>query len=101
MSREFLCCSCGLLFWEESPDYKEKFNYSYECPNCKINFDKNQSYIITDDGRPSVMACDTTGFAYFTYNHKEIFEEMKLWTTQEYSPDFALEVYRKQNVEIK
>jgi hypothetical protein len=82
--REFYCHDCGLFFWEET----RPSGYSYICPECK----KSEDAI--------VFAVDTFAFAYFAESNSEAIKG-KSWSSLKYAPDFAINHYKMQNVEIR
>jgi hypothetical protein len=83
LDREFICCKCGLMFWDEMN--KETLGYNYKCPDC--------------DNTELVFAMDTMGWVYFYQNHKNNLP--KMWSSEKYAPKFAINHYSKQGVEIR
>lgn len=97
MQREYFCCGCGLFHWvdqyktDEETGRIDRVIYK-GCPNSDCVSHKDFIY--------DSFAVDTIGYAYFAESHKEFVDSVK-WSSLEYAPEKAIEIYRKQGIRIE
>jgi hypothetical protein len=97
MQREYFCCGCGLFHWVEryktDPETgRVDVVHHQGCPNKECISHKDPDVLL--------FAVDTFGYAYFAESNSDFIDSVK-WSSPEFAPEAAIEVYRQQGIRIK
>ena len=95
--REYFCTGCGLFHWVDMYTTDEETGRidvkPYDgCPN--------PDCVSHDEHDVPVFAVDTFSFAYFAEAKEDFINEIK-WSSPQYAPDHAIEIYKKQGIPIR